>query len=265
MNQVPGLGTKTASLGTPWLDLSKANTSAVDLHMIRDATPRLLQDPVVGDAFRSRMANLLGTEPTVEAILAMDPRMVQEAAIKIVGASQSKNYRLASGALNDIPAMATPDKLLNEPSSFTDFGPFYNRVVDYVDQSRGLNPEIELFPEQWRKWDVIRQRIEPHEFAHPDWRKLPKQSFNEMQDSLREHSRVGYKQSINPAMKTSDWRKMYYGKVDPELLIPLAGGSAAASAYLADEAKNQKKGGRVQKKAAGGMTSDDLVLEERKL
>lgn len=265
MNQVPGLGTKTASLGTPWLDLSKANTSAVDLHMIRDATPRLLQDPVVGDAFRSRMANLLGTEPTVEAILAMDPRMVQEAAIKIVGASQSKNYRLASGALNDIPAMAMPDKLLNEPSSFTDFGPFYNRVVDYVDQSRGVNPEIELFPEQWRKWDVIRQRIEPHEFAHPDWRKLPKQSFNEMQESLKEHSRVGYKQSINPAMKTSDWRKMYYGNADPELLIPLAGGAAAASAYLADEAQKQKEGGKVQKKAAGGLTSDDLVLEERKL
>lgn len=215
MNQVPGLGPKTASLATPWLDLEKANVSAVDLHMIRDATPRLLVDPDVGPAFRARMGKLLGVEPTVEAITSQPPNKVQEKAVQIVGGSDvSKVYRTKEGALNAIPEAAMPEKLVYEPKTLSNFNPFYSKVVEYVDESRGANPVLELFPEQWRKWDVIRERIEPHEFAHPDYRKLPKQSFSEMKAASDEHTAAGYR-GQKPVMDESDWRKLYYGALAP--------------------------------------------------
>jgi hypothetical protein len=215
MNQVPGLGPKTASLGTPWLDLEKANTSAVDLHMIRDATPRLLNDPDVGDAFRERMGKLLGVEPTLEAIIAQPANKIQDKAVQIVGGTDvSRMYRTRQGGLSNIPESATPDKLVYEPKKFREFNPFYNKVVEYVDESRGINPVIELFPEQWRKWDIIRERIEPHEFAHPDYRNLPKSSFSEMLDALEAHKKAGYT-GTKPVMGQSDWRKLYYGALAP--------------------------------------------------
>jgi hypothetical protein len=233
MNQVPGLGPKTASLGTPWLNLEKANTSAVDLHMIRNSYERMLNDPLVGDAFRERMAGKLGVEPTAEAILGLPTKRVEKAAIDVIGgSSMEKKYRLASGELNAIPDIAAPGRLAYEPKQLTDFNPFYKRVVDYVDESRGPNPVLELFPEQWRKWDVYRQRLEPHEFAHPDYRSLPRQSWQEMKDSLAAHKEAGYTQARNPVMKETDWRNLYYGKVDPTLLPGLAGAAAGTGAVI---------------------------------
>ena len=224
MNQVPGLGPKTASLGTPWLDLEKANTSAIDLHMIRDATPRLLNDPDVGHAFRERMGKLLGVEPTVEAILSHPFNKIQDKAVQIVGGTDvSRMYRTKQGALSNIPESATPEKLVYEPKKFREFNPFYNKVVEYVDESRGANPIIELFPEQWRKWDIIRERIEPHEFAHPDYRKLPKSSFTEMLNALEAHKKAGYT-GTKPVMGQSDWRKLYYGALAP-IGVGLGGGA----------------------------------------
>ena len=107
-----------------------------------------------------------------------------------------------------------PEKLVYEPKTLSNFNPFYSKVVEYVDESRGANPVLELFPEQWRKWDVIRERIEPHEFAHPDYRKLPKQSFSEMKAASDEHTAAGYR-GQKPVMDESDWRKLYYGALAP--------------------------------------------------
>ena len=229
MNQVPGLGPKTASLGTPWLNLEKANTSAVDLHMIRNSYERMLEDPMVGEAFRKRMAGKLGVDATPESILAVPEKVREKAAIQVIGGSTAGGKYRIKGELSNIPDVATPEKLAYEPQNFQDFNPFYKRVVDYVDESRGLNPELELFPEQWRKWDIYRHRLEPHEFAHPDYRLLPRQSWQEMQDSLAAHKAAGYNQANNPVMKQTDWRKLYYGKVDPAILPGMAGAAGAAA------------------------------------
>jgi hypothetical protein len=241
MNQVPGLGPKTASLGTPWLDLPKANTSAVDLHMIRNSWKRMLNDPAVGDSFRDRMASLIGTNNTPTEILAFaeaNPQRAEAAAINVIGGTtKSQIYRSKKtgelvGGLD--PALA-PNKLAFEPSTVQDFNPFYSKVVDYVDQSRGQNPVLELFPEQWRKWDTFRQRVEPHEMAHPDFQLLPKQSWSEMHQALGAHKKAGYTSANNKVMKPSDWRDLYYGQATPEMLGILglgAGGAAVAAPEL---------------------------------
>ena len=196
--------------------MEKANTSAVDLHMIRNSYERMLDDPLVGKAFTQRMADKLGVDPTSKSILDVPEKVREAAAIDVIGGSSlAKNYRLKTGELNAVPDIATPDKLAYEPKQIQDFNPFYKRVVDYVDESRGMNPELELFPEQWRKWDIYRQRIEPHEFAHPDYRSLPRQSWTEMRDALTAHKQAGYTQADNPVMAPTDWRKLYYGSIPP--------------------------------------------------
>ena len=278
MNQVPGLGPKTASLGTPWLDLAKANTSAVDLHMINNSYKRMLDDPDVGEAFRDRMAALLKTNPTTEDILKVDPKLVKDAAINVIGGTQqARMYRLKSGDLNNIPSVASPEKLAYEPKTFQDFNPFYSKVVDYVDESRGQHPIFELFPEQWKKWDQYRGRIEPHEFAHPDFRKLPRQSWSEMADALQAHKNAGYTQSNTPVMKEGDWRELYYGGGLP---LPIIGGEALSNqgqpvppketnpitltdntAEMASEL-NKKLGGEVHMADGGGVPSMEYEPEQ---
>lgn len=214
MNQVPGLSVKTASLGVPWTDLSKANTSAVDLHMIRHGYPRLLGE---NPEFAARLGELK----------AKNPKLTEEkAAINIIGGGHPSNvYRLKTGELHpDLPDYLQPEKLSFEPKKWTRPNDYYKQIMDYVDESRGANPAHELFPEQWRKWDVYRGRVEPHEMAHPDWRKLPKQSFSELQDALTAHKQAGYMATpskkgqlyptdvkTQPVPKETDWRKLYYG------------------------------------------------------
>lgn len=223
MNQVPGLSVKTASLGVPWTDLDRANTSAVDLWMIRKNYERLARE---NPEFAKRLQTLVDKGQTPE-----------DAAISIIGGGHpSLIYRKKSGELNEaVPEYLQPGRLAYEPEKFTTPNQFYQQIMSYVDESRGPNPDIELFPEQWRLWDTYRGRVEPHEFAHPDWRRLPRQSFNEMQAALAEHKRLGYMKAPEPGQpplptKPGDWRRLYYGRVDPSLLPWL--GLAAGAGYL---------------------------------
>lgn len=233
MNQVPGLSVKTASLGVPWTDLAKANTSAVDLHMIRNNYPRLMkEDP----EFAARVQGL------VESKARKVPMSEEEAAISIISSHPEWKYRMKGGELNpNVPPELAPGKLAYEPEKFTVASPYYRRIMDYVDESRGASPDIELFPEQWRLWDRYRGRVEPHEMAHPDWRKLPKQSFGELQDALTAHKELGYTGTAR-IKEGGDWRRLYYGKADPALLgaIAAGGGAAAVAAALRDKKDEAK-------------------------
>jgi hypothetical protein len=232
MNQVPGLSVKTASLGVPWTDLNRANTSAVDLHMIRNNYQRLMQE---SPEFSERVKNLTASTARKQ------PLTEEEAAIQVISSHPEWKYRMKGGELNpNVPPELMPNKLAFEPEKFTVASPYYRRIMDYVDESRGANPEIALFPEQWRLWDRYRGRIEPHEMAHPDWRKLPKQSFNELQNALTAHKELGY-MGTSPIKPGGDWRRLYYGHADPRLLAAMGvgGGGAAALAYAL---RNQQEG-----------------------
>jgi hypothetical protein len=232
MNQVPGLSVKTASLGVPWTDLDRANTSAVDLWMIRKNYERLAAE---NPDFAKRLNALVER--------GMDP---EKAAIDIIGGGHpSKMYRSKkTGEVSPgVPGYLSPEKLAYEPEKYTTPNPFYQQVMGYVDESRGPSPEIELFPEQWRLWDTYRGRVEPHEFAHPDFRNLPRQSFNEMQGALSEHKRLGYMKAPEAGQaplptRQGDWRKLYYGRANPGMLpwLALAGGAGlVGSSLFSDE------------------------------
>jgi hypothetical protein len=252
MNQVPGLGPKTASLGVPFLDLAKGDTSAVDLHMIRNNMAKLMGDPELGQAFTARLADLTGNKgATADQLLARraaDPafdKALESAAIDVVSSHPGMKYRLASGEVNpNLHPAIQSGKLAFEPQNATEFGPYYNRIVDYVNRSRGENPDLALFPEQWRLWDRYRGRVEPHEMAHPDIRKLPKMSWEEMHAALGEHKEKGYtstskdpvtgeihSQRLDEAYPTN-WKKMAY----------FTAPAAASAAALANALRSPPEG-----------------------
>ena len=255
MNQVPGLGPKTASLGVPWLDLPRADTSAVDLHMIRNNMARLMGDPELGPAFTEHLGKKTGVpNATADDLLRMrreDPafdKKLEKAAIDVVSSHPSPKYRLKGGEVNpSVHKAVQPERLFDEPKSATEFGPYYNKIVDYVNQSRGENPELALFPEQWRLWDRYRGRVEPHEMAHPDIRKLPKMSWEEMQSALGEHKEKGYtstyKDPVTGEVHTqrlkedypTDWKKMAY------FTAPAMGAAGAMSSLLRGEEDKKRK------------------------
>lgn len=263
MNQVPGLGVKTASLGVPWTNLDAANVSAVDLHMIRNLYPRLkAEDP----AFAARLKKLTGAMRKDKKTGKMSPMSEEDAAIDIIGGTTRESvYRPKAARLQDpetglhkdLPDYIRPEKLAHEPEKFSTPNEFYSQILRYIDESRGPNPELELFPEQWRLWDTYRARVEPHEMAHPDWRKLPKQSWSEMQEALGAHRELGYmdapdKQTLrNAPVREGDWRKLYYGHADPRLLMGVAGAGLAGSS-LAAMLRNKQQAMEEQ-----GLTNED--------
>lgn len=234
MNQVPGLSVKTASLGIPWSDLGKANTSAVDLHMIRHGRGRLEQE---FPEFGTRVAEKVAKNPSLTP---------EDAAIEVISAHPPAVYRKKTGELHeDLPPYLAPEKLAYEPKYWTKPSQPYQQIMQYIDESRGANPVHELFPEQWRKWDVYRGRVEPHEMAHPDWRKLPRQSFSELQDAISAHKEAGYMgnpsteaalypgdEMVQPVPKQMDWRKLYYGRGTPGAMAATGAGAAGAAALI---------------------------------
>lgn len=233
VNQVPGLSIKTSSLGVPMNNLAKGNTSAVDLWMIRKNYEKLAQE---NPQFAQRMSDLQATNPNLSA---------EEAAINIISKHPDAVYRMKGGELHpNLPSYLSPEKLAFEPGKFQVPSEYYTDIMSMVDRSRGAKPEIELFPEQWRLWDTYRGRVEPHEMLHPDWRKIPKQSFSEMRNALQAHKEAGYMSApeakVQPMNTENDWRKLYYGFISPKQAAVLAG-VAGAGAYATNSLMRPKE------------------------
>jgi hypothetical protein len=171
-------------------------------------------------------------------------------------------YRKASGELNpNLNPAISPDRLAFEPKQAQTFNPFYDKVVQYVDESRGANPAMELFPAQWQKWDVLRQRIEPHEFMHPDWRNLPKMSFDEMQAARNAHAAAGYFTEGTPPQGAMPWGRLMYGRstlANMGLLGAAAGGVQYLGSKLADRLR--AKGATAQGTAAKLQQAEQQAL-----
>ena len=232
MNQVPGLSTKTANLGVPFLDLKNANTSAIDIHMTDWGLPRLVNDPEVGGDVRRMIQKKAGTDD-VDSLLASDPKAAREAVQGAIWGNPTYTYRDPQGGVNpqaQADPRLHPSLLAVEPKNnkITGFSPLYNKLLDYVDESR--DGDLAVFPEQWRLWDVQRQRNEPHELFHPDYRLLPKGGFDEFQQSFQRHGDIGFKTKGPIKDNNLTWQQLYYGRADPRLLGGIALGGAGAAA-----------------------------------
>lgn len=220
-NVTPGLGAKTGSFGVVWQDPSKAATSAIDRHMVREFRDELEQHP-------EEFQRLSTTQPNLWNKQIEDYRLAKKAgdklpqtgipedAKKVRNYAQLKNqpgysdwadqraetditnrsgglYRLKSGELN--PDM--PEHLRNlpfEPKSWWSFGPTYERALG-INAKRAGESGLSLFGEQWRVWDPIRGQLEPHEVMYPGLHNLPQLSDPEIMRAYEAQKKAGFASS----------------------------------------------------------------------
>lgn len=234
MNSVPLFSQKTASLGAPTLDMARGSTSAVDLHVIRNNWRSIMRDPDVGPEFVEQLAGKFRVEPTYEAIEAAydtHPGKGLEVVRSIVERKAGGKTRLKDGSINPRVPQALLSPLMgdNLPANFQNFGPLYDRFSQEL--TREHIGSLPAFANQWAKWDGYRGRFEPHEFLHPDFKKLPKMGFSEFQRAYKANVDAGYTREGLPK-GADDWKKLYYGKATPDLLAILAAGGAGAASLL---------------------------------
>jgi len=257
---LPGMGQKTASLGVPFFDLMNGDTSAIDLHMIRDGWKGMLTDPMLGRDFRRDLAAAVGMQtgdrvPTAKQIIRFVEKQPGGADLsgdmltKVRGVIEADGgstvYReKRSGAVSErVPSPLRPENLGGAPEPTGTIAlrnPYYDRMVERLGASAG---DLSLFLNQWRRWDEVRGRFEPHEFAHPDWDKLPKQGFSEMKNALAANRAMGF--ADEKGFRTGHgktWRDAYYGRANPLVLAGIAGGGLlGAYAMSGDEAEEDAR------------------------
>lgn len=243
MNSIPLMSQKTASLSAPLLDIIRGSTSAVDLHVIRNNWRAIMRDPKFGPDFVKQLAEKFKVEPNYKAIEAAydaKPGRGLEVVRSIVERKSGGKMRVKGGKVNPRAPQAIQDGTIPEPANFQDFGPLYDRFSQEL--SKEHIGDLPVFANQWAKWDTYRGRFEPHEFQHPDYAKLPKQSWSELKRSVEQQRKAGFaKKSGLPDKKyEGTWKDLYYGKADPDLLKWIAGGGAAA-ALAAPAVKKGKK------------------------
>ena len=244
-NQIPGLSQKTGGLTSYMTDLNKGDSAAIDVHHMREFIPKLLRREGVGADFLADSNRLLGTNYTPDELIArmelerVNPTMAQTTLEKVRGlveTTEGGKYRYKTGELNDVvknhPAIQ-PERLMYEPKDVQVPGRYYEEMLNIMGEEK--SPNFNLGPGQWRKWDPVRARLEPHEFLHPDYQKLPRSSWSEMYDALNAHSNAGFlantKNGTKLPIATTDWRKLYYGNANPQLLGGMALGGGGLMAY----------------------------------
>jgi len=232
-----GLAPKTGSFGAVWEDPAEATTSAMDRHMARKFRPVIMDDAVLGAKTRTQRVKLWNdqlkkvnalkrkknkTKKEKDMLKTMPPEGSKrvkdydeiiaqtggdnwDLAQVVTDSTKHKNpkYRLANGEINP----AVPEHLRDlpiEPENVTVFGDIYRKMLgenERLAQEKGLN----VFAEQWRLWDRIREQLEPHEAMHKDVKKLPKMSATELMDAMTEQKSGGFHTS--GGAKPFDYRK----------------------------------------------------------
>jgi hypothetical protein len=200
--QVPGLGSKTGSLGAVWQDLPNAAVSAVDRHMTELAMPHIMQHPELGPDFSKRVVeswnNVEGNLPvaSVEQILAQPEGRIyaRDFLASLINNPQAVKMRTTKGAYG----ANVPEHLQRgaegwvgaEPAKTNIMNPYYREALAFNQQHVAEGES--LFGSQWRLWDHKRGRIEPHEVMYPGLWRLPRMPLDDAKAAYDTHKRAGY-------------------------------------------------------------------------
>jgi hypothetical protein len=201
-SQIPGLGTKTASLGGVWQDLPGANVSAVDRHMTELAMPHILEHPELGPDFRARAVKSWNNRKDVdgppvtslEEIRERDPVWARDFLASLINSPTHATMRTRKGGYGkNVPEEMRLTDWVEEPEKTTQMNPYYREALKYNQKHK---PEgMSLFGSQWMLWDRQRGRIEPHEVMFPGLNRLPRMTRGDSRASMKAHKAAGYSQN----------------------------------------------------------------------
>lgn len=224
-SQVPGLSYKTGSLGSVFENPLQAMISAIDRHMVRSYKRRggtsLFETPKQERAFEKSVVQL-ANKRREEAARALAKKnktryrkpekitryedvgegIIGEQLLQHLNSHKSPKYRLATGELNpNVPEFYKKTQFPVEPPTVSGMSEPYRGVLnanalDAVERPYGV------FGEQWRHWDTLRQRLEPHEWMNPVLEKVGRMNLDQLKMSDAAHNAAGYKAAEGAARPT---------------------------------------------------------------
>lgn len=228
MNQAAGLSTKTSAMGGVFFDPTKADMAPMDRHMARLFLDKVLATPGVGDQFRKSTLNVWNNQAS-RPVKTWNEFMKQDGAELFLLdhiTSTVNNPKSAqvldkkTGGINP----RVPAHLAHLPGDKEGkvywAGDQYRTMIDENRKDAQKN-NLSLFLSQWKLWDGIRQKLEPHEMMYRDSEKLPRLSGREMLDVDKVYRDAGY-YSPGP-VQPFDWKKGLYWTAPPILAGGLLG------------------------------------------
>lgn len=147
----------------------------------------------------------------------------------------SGQYRMADGTINPRVPEHLRD-LAYEPTEFIAFGPTYRHMLD-KNEEMAREVGLSTFGEQWRLWDRIRGRIEPHMAMHKDAQALPPLSAGELKHA--NETLKGAKYSGAGQVHRYPWQQGLYWGAGSMGLLGAMGADNEAMASMAQENPEQ--------------------------
>lgn len=228
-SQVPGLSFKTGSLGSVWQDPAGANISAMDRHMASRFRGNLLPDPKAQAQWEKSVVDSFnktkGTKvQSIDEMLDVPGGTGHygEKALQILGNHLEPKYRLATGEINPrIPEHLAKTDWVRDPEKVLTMSPAYGRALE--ENARLANEGGRgIFSEQWRLWDDIRQRLEPHEIMNPSLSEVGRMSLPQLKSARDAHSNAGYMTSPGEVRSVSNPGSLAMFSAAPALMAPAA-------------------------------------------
>jgi hypothetical protein len=219
MSQQMGLGGKTGSFGAVWQDPEKAATSAMDRHMLTKFRDKVFETPEQSAGWESDLVQKWNAEvdawkPTKKQktnprrkVNDIDSLRKQpggtnaytDAIMNYVNKPKKGNVTIAGmqgpGNTNpNVPEHLRPENAdwVKQPEKWQALGPAYKRGLGANRESAEAAGATGVFSDQWRVWDKIRNRFEPHEIMQPGLSQLPRMSPEQQAAALKEHADLGY-------------------------------------------------------------------------
>lgn len=202
-SQVPGLSYKTGSFGTVWQSPKTAQISAMDRHMASAFRENLFADPKEQLAWERDLVNSFNKEYKLKGeskVASLDEMlklpggrgMYGDAALQYLGNHLDPQFRLASGEINPrLPEHLRGADWVLEPQNVLTMSPAYTRALRENARLAG-NQGRAIFPEQWRIWDGIRNRMEPHEVMNPKLAEIGRMNLSQLKAARDAHAAAGY-------------------------------------------------------------------------
>jgi hypothetical protein len=207
-SQIPGLSFKTGSFGSVWQNPGEANISAMDRHMAGRFRGQLHADPekqaawekaVVASFNRKRAKSGANAEAnSIDEMIEMPGGIGHYAdkALGVLNQHKDAKFRLKkTGEINpEIAEHYKQTPWIREPDKVTKMSPAYSGAL--AENARLANEGGRgIFSEQWRIWDNIRKRLEPHEIMNPGLSKVGRMSKEQLDEARIAHRNAGYMKS----------------------------------------------------------------------
>lgn len=215
VSQVPGLSYKTGSFGGVWQAPDKAMISAMDRHMASKFRGSLFDTEAEQIKWEQKTVNNFNKKRAPSEWVGSIDEMLKvpggkgyygEQALAVLG--KHKKPKLMIGKKGEkefnpnVPEHFQNNDWIRKPETVSVMSPGYSSALE-TNAEDAARRGTSIFSSQWRLWDPIRQRFEPHENMMPEIQELGRMSIDQILDARKAHAKAGFLTSPGRIRKTA--------------------------------------------------------------